>query len=266
MEELSSKTFNLGLEIRIYSLCRCFSSVTFFRLGERALATIKRKEKLWKWKKMVFGRLFFSSSSFCLLLLCDNLKSLFCVLLLLLCGKEKNNVEMIKCRYATRGSSKEISWKSELSWERWKSKKNHPLFWLMVGCQLREFLYIFDTVSRYFFSFSGALCEMDGWMAELSSEQRLFYLWCVRTHSEQQSNGINRKQDAWLLCAAMRRERVCEFREILTYLALLRQSRALLRDEMMFSSSSSRPSWAARLSVCETREDEWCWSDNGILG
>lgn len=187
------------------------------------------------------------------------------LLLLLLCGGEKNNVEMIKCRYATRGSSKEISWKSELSWERWKSKKNHPLFWLMVGCQLREFLYIFDTVSRYFFS-SLVRCVrwMDGWLSSLRSSVCSIFGVCVHTVNNKVMASIENRM---LDCCVLRwGERVCEFREILTYLALLRQSRALLRDEMMFSSSSSRPSWAAKLSVCETREDEWCWSDNGILG
>lgn len=29
-----------------------------------------------------------------------------------------------------------------------REKKNHPLFWLMPACQLREFLYIFDTVLK----------------------------------------------------------------------------------------------------------------------
>lgn len=146
-----------------------------------------------------------------------------------------------------------------------KVRKIIPYFdwWSAVNC-VNFYIYLILFRDTFFLLW----CVVwDGWMDgwALFSEQRLFYLWCVRTHCEQQSNGINRKQDAWLLCAAMRRERVCEFREILTYLALLRQSRALLRDEMMFSSSSSRPSWAAKLSVCETREDE-CWSDNGILG
>lgn len=61
-----------------------------------------------------------------------------------------DNVEMIKCRYATTKQSS--VWKQrrrrEREREREREKKNHPLFWLMPSCQLREFLYIFDTVLR----------------------------------------------------------------------------------------------------------------------
>lgn len=57
-----------------------------------------------------------------------------------------DNFEMIKCRYATTEQQK----------QKKGEKKNHPLFWLMPACQLREFLYIFDTVLKDTFPFFSA--------------------------------------------------------------------------------------------------------------
>lgn len=123
------------------------------------------EEKLWKWKKIVvavasvlFSRLFF------LLFKIDN-------------------VEMIKCRYATTTKQQQQKLRKKQSERERRKKKNHPLFWLMLACQLREFLYIFDTVLK---DTSSLLC------------------WCtrdVKIDGKKQwaggwSNGINRKQDA----------------------------------------------------------------------
>lgn len=67
-------------------------------------------------------------------------------------NSQENEKKMIKCRYAKRAVNRKNGRRIRKSW--WgsvvmeKKRKIIPLFWLMRSCQLREFLYIFDTVLK----------------------------------------------------------------------------------------------------------------------